>query len=99
MGDHYRLPALQHAPDASVTPDRAPRALAQLSFHHDLPPASRLRGRSQCSATPATSACRNAARPGAPPVDQIVRPERNGHLATLRGQEWQVAPVPVRAPE
>ena len=26
-------------------------------------------------------------------VDQILRPERNGHLVTLCGQKWQPAPV------
>ena len=31
-------------------------------------------------------------------VDQILRPERNGHLVTLHGQEWQPAPAPWFAP-
>ena len=26
-------------------------------------------------------------------VDQVLRPERNGHLVTLCGQKWQPAPA------
>ena len=32
-------------------------------------------------------------------LNQIVRTERNGHLVTLRGEEWQPDPAPVGAPE
>ena len=32
-------------------------------------------------------------------TDQIVRPDRNGHLVTLRGQDWQPEPALVGDPE
>ena len=91
---------------------RAPAA-AQLSLT-TCPSASRSRGRFRCSTArrpphaPVGSGDGRADPPGRAAADrvemrratdQIVRPDRNGHLVTLRGQDWQPAPGLVGDPE